>query len=250
MKVFILYAHPEPKFSFNAALLERSVATLEAQGHEVKVSDLYQMKFNPVASADDFSERRFPERLQYDREQKHAVAHQALSSDIAIEIEKVEWCDLFILQFPLYWFSMPAIMKGWFDRVFVNSLHYGVGKRYETGGLKGRKAMVCLTTGAYEAMLQPDGMMGGIESILWPIHNGTLFYTGFEVLPPFLACSPVHNGQEACDNYLNEYAKRLEQIESTEPMAFHPLTDFGKDFRLKEGVTPRSAVHRRVTSKD
>ena len=243
MNVFILYAHPEPKHSFNAALLKTSIETLEAEGHQVKVSDLYDMGFNPVASADDFQTRRFPDRLQYDREQKHALAHDALSPDVVAEIEKVQWCDLLILQFPLYWFSMPAIMKGWFDRVFVNSLIYGKGKRYETGGLKGRKAMVCLTAGAYENMFRSNGLLGDLEVALWPIHNGTLFYTGFEVLPPFAAWSPVHSGQEACDQYLADYADRLKNLDNLEPLSFHPQTDFDESFQMKEGVEPSSAGH-------
>ncbi len=244
MKIFILYAHPEPEHSFNAALLQRSIETLEAEGHEVKVSDLYKMNFNPVASADDFSDRRFPERLQYDREQKYAVQNDALSDDIVAEMEKVMWCDLFILQFPLYWFSMPAIMKGWFDRVFVNSVIYGKGKRYETGGLKGRKAMVSMTTGAYKEMFQPNGLLGDLEVALWHIHNGTLFYTGFEVLPPFVGWCPVHKGQSACDQYLDQYANRLKNLDQLKPLEFHPLSDFGGDFLLKPNVEPRSAGHR------
>ncbi len=245
MKVFILYAHPEPDASFQAELHRRGVETLKSEGHEVVVSDLYKMGFNPVASADDFSIRRFPERLQYDREQKFAVDNDALPEDIKAELEKIFWCDFFIVQFPLYWFSTPAILKGWFDRVFVNSVVYGAGKRYETGGLKGRKAMVVTSCGAYPEMFEPDGVMGDINVALWHLHNGTLFYTGFEVLPAFVAYSPVFLGQEACDKYLNDYSTRLKNIDTTKPMKFHPLTDFGPDFKLKPDVTPLSAGHRR-----
>ncbi|MFT6345112.1 MAG: NAD(P)H dehydrogenase (quinone) [Paraglaciecola sp.] len=245
MKVFILYAHPEPDASFQAELHRRGVETLKSEGHEVVVSDLYKMGFNPVASADDFSIRRFPERLQYDREQKFAVDNDALPEDIKAELEKIFWCDFFIVQFPLYWFSTPAILKGWFDRVFVNSVVYGAGKRYETGGLKGRKAMVVTSCGAYPEMFEPDGVMGDINVALWHLHNGTLFYTGFEVLPAFVAYSPVFLGQEACDKYLNDYSTRLKNIDTTMPMKFHPLTDFGSDFKLKPDVTPLSAGHRR-----
>jgi NAD(P)H dehydrogenase (quinone) len=245
MKVFILYAHPEPDASFQAELHRRGVETLKSEGHEVVVSDLYKMGFNPVASADDFSIRRFPERLQYDREQKFAVDNDALPEDIKAELEKIFWCDFFIVQFPLYWFSTPAILKGWFDRVFVNSVVYGAGKRYETGGLKGRKAMVVTSCGAYPEMFEPDGVMGDINVALWHLHNGTLFYTGFEVLPAFVAYSPVFLGQEACDKYLNDYSTRLKNIDTTKPMKFHPLADFGPDFKLKPDVTPLSAGHRR-----
>ena len=245
MKVFILYAHPEPNASFQGALLKKGVETLESEGHEVIVSDLYKMGFNPVASAEDFTTRRFPDRLQYDREQKFAVENNELPNDVKAELEKIFWCDLFIVQFPLYWFSTPAILKGWFDRVFVNSVVYGAGKRYETGGLKGRKAMVVTSCGAYSEMFESDGMMGDINVALWHLHNGTLFYTGFEVLPPFVAYSPVFGGQDACDNYLDDYARRLTNIDTTTPMKFHPLSDFGADFKLKPEVTPASAGHSR-----
>lgn len=92
MKVLIVFAHHEPK-SFNASLLARSVATLQSLGHEVQVSDLHAMNFNPVATAGDFTERRFPDALQYDREQKYANEHKAFAPDIQAEIDKLLWCD-------------------------------------------------------------------------------------------------------------------------------------------------------------
>ena len=79
MKVFIVFAHPEPR-SFGAALLKQSIETLNAQGRQVVVSDLYSMGFTPIASASDFTERRFPDMLHYDREQKYAHEHNAFSS--------------------------------------------------------------------------------------------------------------------------------------------------------------------------
>ena len=126
MKVLIVFAHPEPK-SFGRALLERSVATLQSCGHEVLVSDLYAMGFNPVATESDFQERRFPEALQYDREQKLSSQRRSFAPDIQTELDRLLWCDLLILQFPLWWFSVPAILKGWIDRVFANGTVYGAG---------------------------------------------------------------------------------------------------------------------------
>ena len=152
MKVLIIYAHSQPT-SFNGALLRTAVDTLEAQGHEVRVSDLYAMNFNPVASAADFKVRRFEGHLQYDREQKHAVEHRSFSDDIQAEIDKVMWCDLLILQFPLWWYSAPAILKGWFDRVFANGLMYGHFGRFDKGGMRDKRAMVSTTTAAFPAWL-------------------------------------------------------------------------------------------------
>lgn len=171
MKVFIVFAHPEPK-SFGAALLARSVETLEAQGHEVRVSNLYAMDFNPVASGSDFTQRRFPDQLQYDREQKFAQQHQAFAPDIQAEIDKLLWCD-FRPAVPAL-VSVPAILKGWLDRVLANGVAYGQGRRLDTGGLRGRKAMLCTTTGCYPEMMAADGMLGGLI-VLWPLQFGVLF---------------------------------------------------------------------------
>ena len=239
MKVLIVYAHQEAQ-SFNAALLARSVAELTALGHTVRISDLYAMRFNPVATAEDFGVRRFPNRLQYDREQKHNFQRESLSDDITAEVEKLLWCDLLILQFPLWWFSMPAIMKGWIDRVFVNGAIYGSGRRYDTGGLTGRRAMVVTSTAAYPGMCAPDGLVGALDVILWPIQNGTLAYAGCKVLPPFVSWSVNFVDEAARRRYLDDYAERLRQIETTEPLFFHPLADFGADWRLKPGVTVRT----------
>ncbi len=239
MKILIVYAHPERK-SFNSAMLDRSLSTLNEVGHDTKVSDLYAMRFNPVASERDFRGRRFPDHLQYDREQKHAHANDLFSDDIQAEIEKLIWCDFLILQFPLWWFSVPAIMKGWFDRVFANSVAYGAGRRYDTGGLRGRRAMISTSTAAYPSMCGPGGLVGDIDVILWPLQNGTLAYTGFDVLPPFIAHSVNFVDEQARKDYLDAYAARLRTIETDAPMFFHPLSDFGSDWCLKPGVAART----------
>lgn len=245
MKVLVVYAHHEPR-SFNTALLQRSVETLQRCGHEVRVSDLYAMGFNPIASAADFRIRRFPEALQYDREQKHAHEHRAFADDIQAELEKVLWCDFLILQFPLWWWSVPAIMKGWIDRVFVNGVVYGKGRRMDTGGLKGRSAMLAITTGCYPEMVAPDGLLGDLDVSLWHLLSGTLAYAGFSVLPTFVAWSIHYTSPEQRARYLDEYEARMRALDVTEPMFFHPLSDFGTDWRLKPGIEPRAAGQRRV----
>lgn len=239
MKIFIVYAHHEAK-SFGAALLQRSIATLLKLGHEVQVSDLHAMAFNPIATEADFTRRRFPAALQYDREQKFAHEHGAFAPDIQAEIDKLLWCDMLILQFPLWWFSVPAMLKGWIDRVFVNGVVYGKGMRMDTGGLKGRKAMLTVSTGCYPEMVAPDGLLGDLAVNLWHLHSGTLAYAGFQVLPPFMAWTIHYTTQAQREQYLDDYAVRLAQLESDEPLFFHPLSDFDPDWRLKPGIVPRT----------
>ena len=55
--------------------------------------------------------------------------------------------DLLILQFPLWWFGPPAILKGWFERVFTRGFGYMPGRKYDTGLMRGKRAMVSVTTG-------------------------------------------------------------------------------------------------------
>lgn len=245
MKYFIVFAHPENKHSFQRSLLNHSVSALESAKHDVQVSDLYDMNFNPIASEADFQTRRFPDRLQYDREQKFAVDNNTLPNDVSLELEKLNWCDILILQFPLYWFSVPAIMKGWIDRVFVNSVVYGAGKRFETGGLSGKKAMVCTSTGGFESMFQTDGLLGDFEAALWHIHHGTLHYTGFEVLPPFVGWAPVRVGDDKCAQYHTDYANRLLTVTETQPMTFHNTADFGDNYKMRASVAPNTVGHRK-----
>ena len=83
-----------------------------------------------------------------------------------------------IFHFPVWWFSMPAILKGWFDRVFSPGFAYSKGRKYGTGYFQGKRAMLCLTTGTASTLYEPNGIDGDIVHVLWPIHNGTLAYTG------------------------------------------------------------------------
>lgn len=243
MKFLIVYAHHEPG-SFSAALLARSIETLRAEGHEVELSDLYGMAFNPLATAEDFNARRFPELLQYDREQKNAWQEGRLAADIAAELEKVLRCDVLILQFPLWWFSVPAIMKGWIDRVFVHSVAYGKGMRLDQGGFRGRRAMLVMTTGCQQQMAQPDGLIGDLEVMLYHLHAGTLAYTGFSVLPPFCAYSIHYCDDAARQRYLDDYAERLRTLDTLTPLPFQKLSDFGDDWRLLPEAEAVDAGHR------
>ena len=244
MKILIVYAHHEPR-SFGAALLARSLETLRVCGHEVVVSDLHSMNFNPVATAADFGERRFPDMLQYDREQKHAHQHHAFAADIQAEIDKLLRCDLLILQFPLWWFSVPAIMKGWIDRVFANGVVYGSGRRFDTGGLAGRKGMLVTTTACLPGMVEPDGLLGSMAANLWHLNHGTLAYAGLKVLPPVVSWSIHYTTAEQRAAYLDGYDAVLRRLGDIEPMFVHPLSDFGSDWRLRPGVAPGTAIHRR-----
>jgi NAD(P)H dehydrogenase (quinone) len=236
MNTLIVYAHEEPH-SFNAALKNTAIRTLEELGHKVVVSDLYRMGFKAVADSQDFLERRDKHYLKRQMEEKAGVELGTLAHDIMLEQQKLRDCELLILQFPLWWFSMPAILKGWVDRVMSMGFAYGGGKWYDEGGLKGRRAMLSLTTGGPEAVYGPRGINGHMDEILFPIQHGILYFCGFEVLPPFISWSPAHRSDEERKAGLEAYRQHLLGLDSVRPLAFHPLKDFDERLQLKAGYS-------------
>jgi NAD(P)H dehydrogenase (quinone) len=226
MNVFIVYAHPDAK-SFNHTLKELAFESLTDAGHRVTISDLYAMDFNPVLNLRDF--RSSPGERQEKAQEKQG------NENIQAEQEKLKWCDFLILQFPLWWFSMPAIMKGWVDRVFMMDFAYSKGFWYNEGMLQGRKAMLSITTGGAEYMFTETGIHGPVEDILFHIHHGMLYYVGFQVLPPFVVWQPGRFPDADRKVYLEQYRKRLLNLESIEPISYPKLEDHDDNYQLKTG---------------
>lgn len=225
MNILIVHAHPEP-LSFTTALKDQAIRVLEQQGHQVEVSDLYAMNFNPVASREDFTSLNNSEYLNYALEQRHASKQQLLSADIQTEVDKVLKADLLILNFPIYWTSVPAILKGWIDRVFVSGIFYGGKRFYNHGGMAGKKAMLSFTLGGRDHMFGEHAIHGSLENLLLPIQRGTLAYVGFEVLPPFIAYHVPYISQEARQQMLVDYEKYLQNLDGLEPLIFPKLEQF------------------------
>ena len=188
MKFLIVHAHAEPK-SFNGALTRRAKEVLVAAGHEAIVSDLYAMQFNPVSDRRNFTNQKDPDYFKQQVEERHATEVDGFAVDIKAELEKLEECDVLIFQFPLWWFGLPAILKGWVDKVFAMGRIYSGGKFYDNGVLKGKKAMLSVTIGGGETMYSQTGLNGDINQILFPINHGIFRFVGFDVLPPFIVWS-------------------------------------------------------------
>lgn len=229
MKFFFIYAHPEPD-SLSGYLLKRAKEALEAHGHEVIISDLYGMKWKAVADEDDFPQREkvTGEKLNYALESAKAFASGTQSADISAEQEKLLWADVVILQFPIWWYGMPAILKGYFDRVYAYGFAYGVGEhgrgrwgnRFGEGIMKGKKAMIAMNVGGRMAHYGPRGVNGAIDDLLFPIQHGILYYTGFSVLPPTVFYEVGKIDSETVNLLAKTYIERLLTINHTEPIPF------------------------------
>lgn len=242
MNVLIVVAHPEPQ-SFNHSLVAAAQEALEAAGHSVVSSDLYAMGFDPVTRASDFTDFDDGRRLDYFAEQRRAYEVGTLARDIRAEIDKVAACDLLILQFPLYWFSLPAMLKGWIDRVFVPGFAFGAGAWYERGGLRGKRAILSATMAAFPDMMAPDGINGLLEVNLWPVQNGVLAFCGFDVLPPFVANAVPYADEGARARIVAAWRTRLAGIDEEAPLFFHRREHFDRRWRLRPEIEPGTVGH-------
>lgn len=256
MNILLVYAHPEAQ-SLNGSLKNFAVKHLQDAGHQVQVSDLYAIKWKASLDGEDRTDRDRANRFNPVLDSRIALERGTQSADIALEQEKLLWADTVILQFPLWWFSMPAILKGWVERVYAYGFAYGVGEhsdthwgdRYGEGTLAGKRAMLLVTAGGWESHYSPRGINGPIEDILFPIHHGILYYPGFDVLPPFVAYRTDRFDEAKFPELCAALGERLDTLASTEPLPFRKQ-NFGDyaipQLTLREDIVPgRSgfAVH-------
>ena len=131
MNTLLVYAHPNAQ-SFNVALVKVIQEEIVKKGAQIKVKDLYAMNWNPVLSQKDF-------------EGYHSGN---LPEDINQEQADVAWSDLVIMVSPIWWYSVPAILKGYIDRVFSLGFAYKYTSTGPLGLLKGKKGLFITTSGA------------------------------------------------------------------------------------------------------
>lgn len=227
MKVLLVFAHPEAR-SLNGALRDVAIKELEAQGHEVRVSDLYADGWKSEIDRADFPSLAPGERLKVAAASDQAFTADSLTGDVKAEQEKLLWADAVILQFPLWWYTMPAILKGWVDRVYAYGFAYGVGEhsdkrwgdRFGEGTLAGKRAMLLVTTGGWEEHYSARGVNGPIDDLLFPINHGILYYPGFDVLPPFVVYSADRLDEARFELVAERLRERMRTLATTKPIPY------------------------------
>jgi NAD(P)H dehydrogenase (quinone) len=245
MKVLWVFAHPERR-SLNASLRDAGIKSLEAAGHTVRQSDLYAMSWKAVADGGDFTDTEPGQRLTYAASSFRAFKGGTQTPDVIAEQEKLMWADAVLIQFPLWWFSVPAILKGWLDRVLAAGWAYRVtdpanpkrSLRYGDGNLKGRRGMLIVTTGATAASLGPLGVAGDIDDLLFPVNYGVFWYTGMSVLKPHLIHGANHVGEGDYPRLEAALAARLASLATDAPIPYRAQNggDYDDNLVLK---TPR-----------
>jgi len=162
MNYLIIYAHPNPG-SFNHAIMETITEELRHNGKGVKIRDLYQMGFNSVLKSEDFANM-----------QRGSVAQ-----DVKEEQEFIRSADVMIFVYPLWWAGMPAMLKGYIDRVFTEGFAYRVTDDGIAGLLVGKKVFLFTTMGASIEDYEESGFFKSMGQIT---DTGMFAFCGCEVM--------------------------------------------------------------------
>ena len=197
----------------NSSLLEETVGQLTSQGHEVKVSDLYAQKWKAALDTDDAPVQQEPGRSHIAYDLALSLEKGKLPADIVAEQEKVKWADHVIFQFPLWWYAMPAIMKGWLDRVFTYGFSFEMLPDGGIGGLlQGKKASIIVTAGGSEEQYKSNV---SIEDLMHPLHT-LLKYCGMEPLSTLSFYDAISKSNEEYEKEKVRLQKHLQTLADVE----------------------------------
>ena len=206
----IVHAHPEPQ-SFSTAQMTTAAQALRDAGYRVDILDLYSDAWAPVLDREEFAP--VAGHFKPQAEQLRAVKGRTLDPAVQAHLDRVLAADLLVLSFPLWWFSLPAILKGWVDRVFVTGGvfggDYGV---FDDAALVGKRAMLLLTTGGSSESFRPGGAYGSLDDFLFHIHRGMLEFVGYRVLDPVATHAPARMTDEERRAALTAVTERFDAL--------------------------------------
>lgn len=241
--VFWLSAHPERR-SLNGNLRTAGIEYLRRNGHRVIESDLYAMAWNPVVTGDGLVDAGEPFNPTSDTRQ--AFIEGRLPADVAREQDKLRVADALVVQFPLWWYSVPAILKGWFDRVLISGFAFGKDPdtgtrlRFENGPFRGTRVLVVVTLGDRPQAIGPRGKSGELCELLFGLLHGTFAYTGMDVLPPMALPSADFTDHDSYPLAEQCLLDRLDHLFITDRIHYRPQFqgDYTEEWDLAPEVRP------------
>ena len=184
MKHLVVYAHPNP-VSLNHSILGTTVNTLKKNGHEVVVRDLYALDFQPVLKPEDTA----------------AMKAGKTPDDIKTEQEFIAEADVITFIYPIWWTGLPAILKGYVDRVFAFGFAYSAGPEGVIKLLEGKKGFIINTHGTPNEVYDEIGMTAGLKVTS---DIGIWDFTGIEPVDHLLFGSIGYLDKEAYEGMLKK----------------------------------------------
>lgn len=184
MKHLIIYAHPNQS-SLNCHFKNSLINYLHENNQEVEIRDLYQINFNPVISLDEMNGQRKGE----------------IANDVKQEQEFITWADCITIIHPIWWTGLPAILKGYIDRVFSYGFAYRYDKGIQKGLLTGKQAFIINSHGKSH---DEYGELGMDKALLLTSDKGIYTYCGLEVKEHFFFDKADKAAIETIEQWTNQ----------------------------------------------
>lgn len=165
MKHLIVYAHPNAS-SLNSYFKQLIVDSLQQANHEIVIRDLYELQFDPVLSLEDMNGQR----------------RGQVADNVRAEQEYITWADHLTFIYPIWWTGMPAIMKGYIDRVMSYGFAYRYDQGVQKGLLAGKPVVIINSHGKSNAEYEAIGMD---KALVLTSDKGIYTYCGLDVRQHF-----------------------------------------------------------------
>jgi NAD(P)H dehydrogenase (quinone) len=186
MKNLIIYAHPNSG-SLNHFFKQTILETLQESGEEIEVRDLYEINFNPVLSLNDMNGQRMG----------------MVAPEIQTEQDFITWADRIIFVYPIWWTGMPAIMKGYIDRVFSYGFAYRYDSGVQKGLLTGKKTIIINSHGKSNAEYEASGMD---KALALTSDTGIFTYCGLDIQAHYY----FDKADRASDENIEEWKNQIQ----------------------------------------
>ena len=183
MKNLIVYVNPDEK-SFSHEIKEYVKEYFLKRGHEVEVRDLYKQNFNPVLSLKELE----------------MLDQKKVPRDVREEQRYLEWADVIIFIYPVWW-QIPAMMKGYFDRVFSYGYAYVLEGDEPKGLFPSKKVLKYNPMGTPRKIYEKNGLRQAYEKA---IDSGIIESTGLKIVDSILFGGNPRENKELREKYLKE----------------------------------------------
>lgn len=191
MNHLVVFAHPNQK-SFGKGIFDTIVKSSEEKGAAVRFRDLYEIGFDPILKPSDFE----------------AFKSGKVPEDIAEEQSHIKWADVITFVYPVWWASVPALLKGYIDRVFSYGFAYEYVDGVPNGLLKGKKALLFCTTGTPNEMYAENGMHNSMKQTT---DQGIFNFSGIEEVKHTFFGAVPYVPDEVRGDYLKDVEKVIQE---------------------------------------
>ena len=187
MKHLVIFAHPYSK-SFGKGIVDTIEKEVSNNESEIRIRDLYELGFDPILKGSDLLN----------------LQSANYADDIKVEQDHIKWADVITFVYPVWWAGLPAMLKGYADRVLANGFAFTYGANGPVGLLKGKKSILFSTTGFPSDVYAQIGMH---KSMQQTTDEAIFEFCGIEVVKHVFFGAVPSSTEEELKQYLSEVSE-------------------------------------------